>query len=97
MIQSTETKRNGRNEAIECTLVFVRNVRERMEQHKVNNSQLARQLGIARPGLSRLLAGKAGNPSLVTVAKIAEVLGVPVWELLREPPKSRKAARTTAS
>ena len=40
-----------------------------------NFSQLARDVGMSRQGLDKALSGE-GNPSLATVVKVAQVLGL---------------------
>jgi probable addiction module antidote protein len=55
-----------------------------------NLSALARRVGLTREGLRRALSGE-GNPSLGTIVKVAEALGVHV--VLKPAPK-RAQART---
>lgn len=50
-------------------------------------AQLAEEIGMAREALSRILSG--GNPQYSTLAAVAEVLGVSVPQLFKQPEKEK--------
>lgn len=50
-------------------------IRERRKDLKINQAKLAQLSGIGLNSLSRLESGK-GNPTLESLQKIAEVLGI---------------------
>lgn len=52
------------------------------EQKKMSQGDICRALGFDRAYMSNIEAGK-GNPTLVTIEKIAEALNVSTSELLR--------------
>src|ERR1700685_4286858 len=56
-----------------------------------NLSQLARETGITRAGLSRALAPD-GNPSFQTIAKVAEALGLKISITPAKATSARKAS-----
>jgi probable addiction module antidote protein len=66
-----------------------------------NLSQLARETGMTRAGLSRALA-RDGNPSFATISKVAKALGLKLSIAPAKPPvrtsakTSRRAAPTAA-
>ena len=53
-------------------------IKQILRERNITQQQLADMLGITRSAITQQLAGK---PSLVTLEKIAEALGVEMWEL----------------
>ena len=53
-------------------------VKELCREHGLTMNELAEQMGMKRESLSRAVNG---NPTLETLEKIAEALGVPITEL----------------
>ena len=53
----------------------------RIKENGYTITSLAEKLGIARESLSRMIV----SPSYPTLEKIAEALGVEIWELLISP------------
>lgn len=52
------------------------------EQKKMSQGDICRATGFDRAYMSNIEAGK-GNPTLVTIEKIASALGVPIDKLLQ--------------
>ena len=48
----------------------------------INQTELADKIGLSRVGLSKAING---NPTIGTLEKIADALGVPVTELFEKP------------
>lgn len=61
------------------------NVKKLREGLGWSQNELARQSKVSQPYISELEDGKAQNPSMKTLGKIAGALGVTVSELLEEP------------
>jgi transcriptional regulator with XRE-family HTH domain len=57
-------------------------IRELIKEKGYTQQEFADILGITRVGLAHLISGK---PSYTTLERIAEVLQVPVWQLLVAP------------
>jgi transcriptional regulator with XRE-family HTH domain len=55
-------------------------IKEILKERNITQQQLADMLGITRSAITQQLAGK---PSLATLEKIAEALGVEMWELFK--------------
>lgn len=66
------------------SIVFRKNVDELAHKNGLSQRQLAIAIGMDPSGFSRLLKG-ANDPSMETVGKLAEVLGVPAFYLLMSP------------
>lgn len=58
------------------------NIKRIREQKKMSQGDICRALGFDRAQMSNIEAGK-GNPTLSTIEKIAQALGIPNDELLR--------------
>lgn len=54
-------------------------IKEVIKEKGFTQKEFAEKLGMSTVGLSQIIAGK---PSYTTLEKIANVLGVEVWELL---------------
>jgi transcriptional regulator with XRE-family HTH domain len=61
-------------------------IRDLRERSGLTLGDLERACGVSKGYLSQLEGGKASNPTIVAVTKIAQGLGVSVSELLGEPP-----------
>lgn len=48
----------------------------------INQTELAEKIGLSRVGLSKAING---NPTIGTLEKIADALGVPIAELFEKP------------
>ena len=59
-----------------------RNIKRIREQKKMSQGDICRALGFDRAQMSNIEAGK-GNPTLATIEKIAQALGVASDELLK--------------
>jgi len=59
-----------------------RNIKRIREQKKMSQGDICRALGFDRAQMSNIEAGK-GNPTLSTIEKIAQALGVASDELLK--------------
>lgn len=55
-------------------------IKEILKERNLTQQQLADMLGITRSAITQQLSGK---PSLATLEKIAEALGVEMWELFK--------------
>lgn len=71
------------NDSLEA---FRENLRDLMEKRGITMTQLADDLGMSRPSLSRVLHGHDGI-SLERADRIANYLGVPLGRLLRNREK----------
>lgn len=60
------------------------NVKRLREEKNLSQSELARLSGVSQSYISELEDGKAKNPSIKTLGKIAEALGVTVTAILEE-------------
>lgn len=70
---------------------FTRNAEEIRQRKGLSIQALADQIGMGRPQLSQLLHGK-NSPTLETMERIADGLGVDVRELLNEEPAMAAAS-----
>ncbi len=59
-----------------------KNIKRVREQKKMSQGDICRALGFDRAQMSNIEAGK-GNPTLATIEKIAQALGVASDELLK--------------
>lgn len=57
-------------------------IKARREQKRITLSELARRVGISKGYLSNLEAGNSDAPSVYIVARIAQILGVTVEQLI---------------
>lgn len=55
-------------------------LKEILSEKGITQKELAERLGISTVGMSKIATGD--NPSLSSLQKIADAIGVPVWELL---------------
>lgn len=55
-----------------------------MSEKGVTSVFLAKSLGVTKQTISNMINGKV-MPSLETLGKVAEILGVPVWQLFASP------------
>jgi len=62
--------------------VVAANIRRHLDRRGLTITQLAELAGISRVGLSRVLGGHEGV-TIERLSRIADVLEVPVWTLLR--------------
>jgi len=64
------------------------------EAKQMTKAEVARRLGVKRPVVSRLLAGKGTVPNLGTIADVAEVLDVYVDVRIKPQPRNGKRHAT---
>jgi predicted XRE-type DNA-binding protein len=60
------------------------------EAKQMTKAEVARRLGVKRPVISRLLAGKGTVPNLGTIADVAEALDVYVDVRIKPQPRNGK-------
>jgi predicted XRE-type DNA-binding protein len=60
------------------------------EAKQMTKAEVARRLGVKRPVVSRLLAGKGNVPNLGTIADVAEALDVYIDVRIKPQPRSGK-------
>lgn len=56
-------------------------VRKLLKQQGITTKALSEKLGMTQSGLNQAIAG---NPSLKVINKIADAMGVPVWQLFAD-------------
>lgn len=56
---------------------------KQMDRKNLSQSELARRIGVTRQAVNHLLSGATDEPSVDTLKKLAEILGVPIVEVLR--------------
>ena len=61
-------------------------IKEVLKEKKITVVSLANSVGMAQPSMSNIVNGKS-TPSLETLDKIADVIGVPVTEFFEQPKK----------
>ena len=61
-------------------------IKEVLKEKKITVVSLANSVGMAQPSMSNIVNGNS-TPSLETLDKIADVIGVPVTELFEQPKK----------
>lgn len=66
--------------------IFCENVRQLMDYHKVNQSDLARSLKVSPQHISHLLNGRR-RPGLDTIEAVSKALGVEPHRLLEKVPE----------
>ena len=64
--------------------VLVRNIERFMDERGANPASLAAMAGLNPTGVRDILLGKSQSPRHSTVEKIAEALGVSVYELITD-------------
>ncbi|MFK2563563.1 helix-turn-helix domain-containing protein [Bacteroides fragilis] len=57
-------------------------IREAIEQQGMTTQDVAKKIGITLSGLNQHISG---NPSIKVLAKIAEAINVPMWQLFASP------------
>jgi transcriptional regulator with XRE-family HTH domain len=67
-------------------------IRARRQAEGVSLAELGRRSGVARATLTELEAG-TGNPTLETLYALANALGVPLSDLITEPPSPVRVVR----
>lgn len=67
-------------------------IKEILKERNITQQQLADMLGITRSAITQQLAGK---PSLATLERIAEALGVEMWELFASKEDVMKQNKNT--
>ena len=65
--------------------ILAQNIRRHLSRRGLSITHVAELAGLNRIGLSRVLSGQEGI-TVERLAKVAEVLKVPAWQLLREEP-----------
>ena len=55
-----------------------------MEQQGMKSVELAERLGVTKQTISNLINGRV-MPSLDTIKKAADILGVPMWQMFAAP------------
>ncbi len=66
-------------------------IKQIMKKKGVTSVELARELGMSKPTISYMINGKT-MPSLVTLEKVATILGVPIGHLFDAPQKELNEA-----
>jgi transcriptional regulator with XRE-family HTH domain len=61
--------------------IFARNLKRLMAEQGLNQTKLARKLGVEQPHIATYLKGQKA-PTLTTVEKFARVLDIEPWKLL---------------
>lgn len=61
-------------------------IEEKMKQYNLSQNGLAREAGVSKSMMSRILTGKMNNPTLRTISAIARVLNTSVDSLLSRVP-----------
>ena len=59
--------------------IFSTNLKQKRKEKGYTQREFAEKLGMSTVGLAQIVAGK---PSYTTLEKIADALGVEIWELL---------------
>ncbi len=72
----------GLPEPEEVHATMAENVREAIQRAGLSQNQVADLCGIGRASLSRVLSGDE-NITVVRLARLAAVLDVPAWQLLK--------------
>lgn len=72
---------------------LINTIKERRENLKVNQENLAKLSGVGLRTLKQFESGK-GNPTLQTIQKIAEVLGLEVFLKVKTEIKDEKGKNT---
>lgn len=69
-------------------------LKEVLSEKGVTSAELAGRVGVSKATVSNLINNKT-MPSLDTLEKIADALGVEMWELFTEKPTSNKPNSNT--
>lgn len=69
--------------------------KEVMKEKGISSKEIINATGLTQATVSYIINGKT-NPSLETVSRIAEVLGVPVWRLFASPEEVKNEMAITA-
>lgn len=76
----------------EAMKTFAENVATAMQLGGWNQSSLAEACGLKQPDISCILNGKNDNPTARTMERIAEALGLPLYQLLMPVRKPEKVS-----
>lgn len=68
---------------------YLTKLRERKEQSHMTNSEIAERSGIPMPTVTKILNGSTANPSVETLARIAQALGTSLDELTGTAPPDK--------
>jgi transcriptional regulator with XRE-family HTH domain len=74
---------------------FSSNVRGVIDQKALTITELAENIGMPREALSKILNGRV-DPTTGTLQRIADGLGVQLWELLKPETKEKRKAEKVA-
>jgi predicted XRE-type DNA-binding protein len=69
---------------------LLRQLEDIRESKQLTKAEVARRLGVKRPVVSRLLAGKGAIPNLGTIADVAEALDVYIDVRVKPQPRNGK-------
>jgi transcriptional regulator with XRE-family HTH domain len=72
-------------------------LRVKLREKRLSDYELAKQCGITKSGMSKILNGKTKNPSLASIQAIADVLGISTQTILDHLPSSKKYSTASAS
>lgn len=64
-----------------CRMDYLSRLRERKEQSHMTNAEIAERSGVPMPTVTKVLNGSTANPSIETLAHIAQALGTSLDEL----------------
>lgn len=70
------------------------NIKELLKLKNITQTELAKKLGIHKQSLTVWLNGNK-NPKIETIAKIAEILNVPIIDLLESKQKNTTKTKTS--
>lgn len=59
-------------------------LKEIMDQQGMKSVEMAARLGVTKQTISNLVNGRV-MPSIDTIAKAADILGVPMWQMFANP------------
>jgi transcriptional regulator with XRE-family HTH domain len=71
---------------------FSANLAEAMQQGGWNQSSLAKASGLKQPDISDILSGKNDNPKVNTMERIAEAVGLPLYQLMMPVRRAEKVS-----
>jgi predicted XRE-type DNA-binding protein len=69
---------------------LIKQLEDIREAKQITKAEVARRLGVKRPVVSRLLAGKSTVPNLGTIADVAEALDVYIDLRVKPQPRNGK-------
>lgn len=65
-------------------LIVAANIEAEMERQGLTPAELNRRASLGATGVYDIISGKSKHPRVDTIAKIADALKVPVWQLFQE-------------